>query len=84
MAEESSGTSPPPKIRKTEELEKYFRVSNNGNNIIMKSIAEEPNFDLVRFIRLKDELVDLEFRFIEVVGSNYFCNISSGILLINA
>ena len=82
MAEESSGTSPPPKIRKTEELEKYFRVSNNGD--IMKCIVEEPNFDLVRFIRLKDELVDLEFRFIDVVGSNCFCNISSGILLINA
>ena len=41
----------------------------------MKSIAEEPNFDIVRFICLKDKLVDLEFRFIDVVGSNYFCNI---------
>ena len=65
--------SPPPKRGKIEQVEKYFPVSNKGN--IMKSIAEDPNFDLVRFIRLKDKLVDLEFRFIDVVGSNYFCNI---------
>ena len=65
--------SPPPKRGKIEQVEKYFPVSNKGN--IMKCIAEEPNFDLVRFIRLKDKLVDLEFRFIDVVGSNYFCNI---------
>ena len=50
----------------------------------MKCIAEEPNFDLGRFIHLKDKLVDLEFRLIDVVGSNYFCKISRGILVINA
>ena len=44
MAEGSSGTSPPPKRGKIEEMEKYFPVSNKGN--IMKCIAEKPNFDL--------------------------------------
>ena len=39
----------------------------------MKCIVEEHNFDVVQLIYLKDKLVDLEFRFSDVVGGKYFC-----------